>query len=242
MTQSRILLAVVAAVAAAAAFFFMVLSPKRDEIAKLDTDIAAKKAELTTNQQLVADYQTAKSGYRTAYASVVRLGKAVPVEDDVRSLMVQVDAAAGRSGVSFNTISVSSSGSAPAAAGTPGAFTPVPFSFTFTGSYFDLADFVRRLERFVSVSNSRIDVTGRLLQLQSLSLAPAGGGFPRIQASIGATSYLIPPGQGLTGGATPAAPGAAATAAPAATPAPAAPSTSPATPPTTTATVTGAVR
>lgn len=221
MTQSRILLAVVAAVVASAAFYFMVLSPKREEIAKIDGEIAAKKSELATNQQLVADYQTAKQGYRTAYASVVRLGKAVPVEDDVRSLVVQLDGAARRSGIEFQSINVGGgAGAAPAApaaaAGAPGAAAPVslppgatvgaagfpvmPFTFTFDGDFFKLSDFFRRLENFVSVRNQNVSVTGRLLTLDSLSLQPTE--FPNISATVSATTYLVSPMQGLTGGAT----------------------------------------
>jgi Tfp pilus assembly protein PilO len=255
VTQSRILLAVVAAVAASAAFFFMVLSPKRDEIAKLDADIAAKQTELTTNQQLVADYQTAKGSYRTAYASVVRLGKAVPVEDDVRSLVVQLDGAARKAGVNFQSISVgggSGGGAAPAPAAGAGAgattgaaqlppgatvgpagFPVMPFTFTFDGSFFKLSDFFRRLEDFVSVRNQNVSVTGRLLTLDSLSLQPTN--FPSITASVSATTYLVSPMQGLTGGATAQGPGTASPTTQAAATASAASAA------TTTATSTGAV-
>ena len=247
MTQSRILLTGVAAVAAAAAFFFLVLSPKREEIAKLDQQVTAKKAELATNQQLVSDYESAKIGYRTAYASVVRLGKAVPVDDDVRSLLVQIEKAADRSGVNFASISSSGGGAgtpAPAGDGAklpPGAtvgaagFPVMPFSFSFDGSFFRLSGFFRQLEKFVSVNNSRVNVTGRLLTLDSLSLAPTE--FPKITAQVKASSYLVSPMQGLTAGATPQGP-AASTATPAAS-APAAPA-APAAP--TTATSIGAAR
>ncbi|MEA3166072.1 MAG: hypothetical protein QOJ26_941 [Thermoplasmata archaeon] len=219
MTQSRTLLAVVAAVAASAAFFFLVLSPKRAEIAEVDKKVAAAKSELATNQQLVNDYEAAKTGYRTAYASVVRLGKAVPVDDDVRSLVVQLEGAAKAAKVDFQSISVgggAAGGATPAggdAAGAslppgatvgPAGFPVMPFTFTFDGSFFKLSDFFRRLENFVSVSNQRVNVTGRLLTLDSLTLQPTE--FPKISAQVGATSFLVSPLQGLTGGATPQGP------------------------------------
>ena len=219
--QSRILLTVVAAVAAAAAFFFLVLSPKREQIATLDGQIATAKTELASNQQLVADYQQAKAGYRTAYASVVRLGKAVPVDDDIRSLVVQLDGAAKASKVNFQSINVEGDGAAasapaaPAAAGAAGApaatlpagatvgaagFPVMPFTFTFDGSFFRLSDFFKRLESFVSVRNQNVSVTGRLLTLDSLTLQPTT--YPNITAQVGASSFLVSPMQGLTGGAT----------------------------------------
>ena len=41
---------------------------------------------------------------------MVRLGKAVPEDDDVRSLLVQIDAEAGGADVDFRTIQVGGSG------------------------------------------------------------------------------------------------------------------------------------
>ena len=47
MTRTnKILLAVVATVGALIAFYFLALAPKRDQIAALDADIAAKTTEL----------------------------------------------------------------------------------------------------------------------------------------------------------------------------------------------------
>ncbi len=99
MTKNKtLLIAVVAAAAATAAFWFLALSPKREEAASLSTKITAKQSELTTAQQTLAGYKKSKSAYGKNYASVVRLGKAVPEDDDVRSLLVQIDAQAGGAG------------------------------------------------------------------------------------------------------------------------------------------------
>ena len=62
------------------------------------TKITAKQSELTTAQQTLAGYKKSKDDYGKNYASVVRLGKAVPEDDDVRSLLVQLDAQAGGGG------------------------------------------------------------------------------------------------------------------------------------------------
>ena len=83
----------------------------------------------------------------------------------------------------------------------------MPFSFTFSGGFFDLSSFFAKLEHFVTVNNKHVDVTGRLLRLESSSIAPASAGFPDMQAEIGAATYLVPPSQGVTGAPRP--PGAA---------------------------------
>ena len=185
---------------------------------------------------------------------IARLGKAVPADDDVRSLLVQVNSAAKRAGVDFRTISVGGAGAptaGPDAAGKapavkpppPGAttvgtagFSTMPFTFAFKGSFFELGKFFNRIDSFVAVKGQGLDVTGRLLLLNSITLVPdAEKGFPALSADVSANSYLLPSAEGLTAGATPEGPTAAAAAAPG-SPEPTAPAT------TTTATISGATR
>jgi hypothetical protein len=251
----KILIAVAVTVAATAAFWFLALAPKREEAASLATKIDAKQVELTAAQATLGSYQKARESYSTNYATVVRLGKAVPEDDDLRSLMVQLDAAAGSTGVDFRKVEVRADATAAAATttGTPAAgavspppgavavgtagFSAMPFNFAFEGHFSNLSQFFSRMERFVTLRNDRMNVTGRLLRLESIDLKVEQDGFPQIRAEIGASSYLVPPTQGLTAGATPQGP-AATTPAAGATPAPAG---GPAVP-TSPATVTGATR
>jgi hypothetical protein len=245
--RNSMLLAVVAVAAVVGAYWFMLLAPKRELATTLSSQIALKETELQTAQADEAKNLRARASYRSNYATVARLGKAVPPDDDVRSLMVQIDGAAGSSHVDFRSISVgSASGPATATepgkvAGPPGSivgsagFSTMPFSLAFRGSYFNLGGFFQRLDRFVAVNDRGIDVTGRLVVLNGITLEPDGA-FPNIKAQISATTYLVPTTEGLLAGATPAAPGTGATgAAGKTTPAPAAPAT-------TTATISGATR
>jgi hypothetical protein len=249
MTRTnKILLAVVAAVGAVCAFYFLALAPKRDEVARLDTAIAAKQTEVEQARQTLAGYEQARASYKSNYATLARLGKAVPADDDVRSLLVQLETAADRAGVDFEKIELGTglagASAAPPPADAPktselasapgsvpvagGALSAMPFSFTFNGHFFELSSFLARLEHFVSVNNQRIDATGRLLRLESIQVGPAATGFPDMQAQIGAATYLVPPVEGVPGAAAPDA------AQPAGTP------SSGTTPPTTTATAGGA--
>jgi hypothetical protein len=222
---TKLLIPAVIAVAAAAAFWFLVLAPKRDEISKLDAQISQQETAAAQAEQQAASYQQAKDNYRKNYATVARLGKAVPADDDVRSLLVQLDETATKSKVAFRALSVSggSSGAADSSAKTgggtgelapaPGAvpvgsagFSAMPFSFTFSGSFFRLSDFFTRLERFVTVQNDNIEVTGRLLLLGSIAITPDSGDLDNLQAQVGASTYLVPATQGVTAGASPTGP------------------------------------
>ncbi len=104
--RNSMLLVGVVAVAAVAAYWMLALTPKREQAAKLSHSISAKQSNLKEAQAQLATYEQARSGYKANYSLVARLGKAVPADDDVRSLLVQVNAAAGKSKVDFRTISV----------------------------------------------------------------------------------------------------------------------------------------
>ena len=250
-SRNRLILGLVAGVAALAAFWFLVLSPKQQEASALRESIDSTQAEVAKLRAETGKLQAAKSSHDVDYASVVRLGKAVPTDDDVGSLVVQLDSAAKRSGVDFRSVQLSGGAGTttppPAAAGAgtaqattaklppgasvgPAGFPTMPFSFEFTGQFFTLSNFFSRLERLVRVDGERIDVSGRLLTVDAFSLKAGESGFPSVVATIGATAYLIPREESMPLGATPQA-------AAGAVPADAGPATTPVT-----ATTTGAIR
>jgi Tfp pilus assembly protein PilO len=223
---NKILVTVVAAALAVAGFYFLALAPKREQLVKLDKDIAAKQAELAQARLNLATYEEARAGYKTNYAKLVRLGKAAPADDDVHSLLVQLESTADRSGVGFEKIELGTASVAAPTAGQPesqpaagelasapgsvpvagGVLSAMPFSFSFSGSFFDLSAFFTRLEHFVTVNNERIDATGRLLRLETLKIAPSTAGFPNMEAQIGAATYIVPPVEGVEGAPAPGSP------------------------------------
>jgi hypothetical protein len=200
----RILLVAVLALGAVGGYWKLGLAPKRAEAQKLDQELATQEAQLAQTQGLIATYQGTQKDYKANYATMVRLGKALPTDDDTRSLMVQLDTSAKRSGIDFDTINLNAGSGAGASAGaatttapTPGAinagaYSAMPFSFGFVGTFETLGNFLSRLERFVSVDGDKINVSGRLLRVESVTLQPADKGWPGLSAKVGASSYIVP--------------------------------------------------
>jgi Tfp pilus assembly protein PilO len=216
---TRLLIGVVLIAAAGAAYWMLLLSPKRKDAADLETKISVVQAQVAQAQQTLAEYKGAKAKYANDYAQIVRLGKATPADDDTRSLVVQVDAAAKRSGIDFQTIDLVSGAAAPAAGSTvatasassgtlapgavnEGAFAQLPFNLTFTGEYAELGNFFSRIERFVTLRGDQVEVNGRLLRIEQIELLPAADGWPFIQANVGASAYIVPKDADKTAGAT----------------------------------------
>ena len=176
------------AIAAVDGYWKFDVAPKRAEAAELERKVATQQAELAQTQALIATYEGARAAYKDNYSTVVRLGKAVPSDDDTRSLVVQLDAAAKRSDVDFDTINVngrrrrrdaaSDDATSRRAPINAGAFSAMPFRFSFTGDFGTLGNFFARLERFVSLKGEEIDVSGRLMRVERSSYARAEGGWP----------------------------------------------------------------
>lgn len=279
--RDRRILLVLVPVVLLIAYWFLLLSPKRNDLKSArDEQHAAEQARDQAVAQ-AAQLEHARVTFARDYATVVRLGKAIPATVDSPSLLVQLDRAAKGTHIDFDSVTFGAraASTAPAAAPTtqapsqpngnaaaggapaqtapgqtvenaentvtqanqsntagdtsttttattttatastaPAALETVPLTFNFQGSYFDLADFFHRLKRFVYVVNDKINVNGRLLTIDTLTFAPSTstsgtdtGSNGQLSATVGATVYLTPAGQGVTAGATPSRPGGTAT-------------------------------
>jgi len=221
-TRDRTVIMLVALVVVLGGVWLEVVSPERKKASNLNAQIATAQAQLSTAEKQLGEARGAQSRYAAAYESIVNLGKAVPPTQEVPSLIYQVAQASDSKRVNFSAIASGSTGgasttsaSASSAAGAAAsAFTQLPFTLTFNGGFFELEHLLRQLADFTTMSGpGNIDVSGRLLTVQSVKLALASGdGFSNsneLTGTITADAYVLPAGQGLTAGASPSAPGAA---------------------------------
>lgn len=94
----------------------------------------------------------------------------------------------------------------------PAGLAVMPYTLSFSGDFFQIADFMKGIDSLVHTRTNQVAVDGRLVTLDGFALtAAAENGFPHLSANFAVTTYLTPPGQGLTAGATPTAPAPVAT-------------------------------
>ena len=220
--RDRLVVIIVAVLVVLGAGWLLVVSPERKKAATLQNEVNAASAQLSSAEGQLAAARTAQARYSAAYASVVRLGKAVPAGREVPALLYELAQASGQKHVDLSSVVYGSSGSA-AATPTAGAsqaastslagFTQMPFTFVFTGTFNDLYNLFTQLNRFTLRSASgNLQVNGRLLTIQSAKLTPVTGsetgkkGPELLTGTITATAYVLPASQGLTGGATASSP------------------------------------
>ena len=121
---------------------------------------------------------------------------------------------AGSSATATATGSSSSTPAAPtqAAAATlpPGAsvgaagFPTMPFAFTFDGTFADMEHLLETVQRFVRVNGSTVNVNGRLLTIDGISLIPQD--TTHVTATIAATAFVLPASASTTSSSTGTAP------------------------------------
>jgi len=102
--RDQYILMAVGIVGALAAFWLLALSPKRKEVSSLDKDLSSAKQSLTQSQQEKVQFAQAQVQFPALYASLGRLGKAVPANQDMPSLLVQLNHAAATANVDFRSV------------------------------------------------------------------------------------------------------------------------------------------
>lgn len=268
--RDKKVLAIVAAIVVLGGYWFLVLGKKRSAIKEAEAAQVAAQAELASAQTAETAALKVAKVKPAAYSRLLRLGKAIPVDDDFQSLLVQVNDITAASGVMFVSLTAAS-GSVPAVgatgsttcdAGASGASAAAPaapaspatgasgstgstaesgygkardkakaataesnaateaaeaaakaaecadsptltdiaakaaglqaesYSFVFNGSFYRLKDVYNGLLDFVTVENGKVGVTGRLLDINSISMSISE--FPMLNANVQITGYKLP--------------------------------------------------
>lgn len=89
-----------------AVYWFLILSPKRKEAHKLSAQVTKVQQARDAAVSQANTLEQAKANFASQYAAMVRLGKAIPTQVDMPSLIVQLDGAAHGTGIQFGDIKV----------------------------------------------------------------------------------------------------------------------------------------
>jgi Tfp pilus assembly protein PilO len=89
----------------------------------------------------------------------------------------------------------------------PAGLGVMPYRLAFSGDFFQIADFIKKIDSLVHTGDAEIAVNGRLMTLDGFALnADPELDFPHLDATFMVTTFVTPPTQGITAGASPAAP------------------------------------
>jgi Tfp pilus assembly protein PilO len=161
--------------------YWLLIHPKRAEAARLGDEI-----ELLENQVRVATLNARKeeTAVKIRVADLFALAKAMPDDEDMPGVILEVNATASAAGIEFVSIAPQT----PIATAT--GYHVIPIALKFEGNYFDLTDFLFRLRNHVAVRDGRLAVRGRLFTLDMLDFHEGAGGFPHIEADLTVAAYV----------------------------------------------------
>jgi Tfp pilus assembly protein PilO len=178
----------VVAIVLIVAWYFLLFSPAQRKISDLDSQVTSAQSALDMANQEVVKLESYKKTAPQSRAEIVRLGKMLPESEGVPGLIIELSKTAEASGVSMTSISRGTT-----TLGTP--FGIQALTIQVTGRYFDVEDFLYRLEEYVAFRNASFRVTGRLLQVTQLTMqantsSTSTSGSPPLAVTIGLNAYL----------------------------------------------------
>jgi type IV pilus assembly protein PilO len=164
--------------------WFFLINPLRSDIADVDMSIEDERTALAAGQAQLAQAEATREEGAANRGLLLELAKMVPEEEQIPSLLLQIQDLADQSGIDFIAV-------------TPGSpiqsdgFDIIPLELEFSGTYFDLSDFVYRAEQMVAGPGRLLAVKTLDLQLGQDSEQATGGAAVSPELDVNMTMYAF---------------------------------------------------
>ncbi len=172
---AAILLATTVVLAGAA--WFLAVGPKRSEASKLQATIQTKQSEIASAEQ-----ERAASTQRVS-AGAGQLLTAMPTEAAMPQVLDELNALAGKAGVTLDTVT-------PATAVPGTGYTAIPLSVVVDGRFFPVQRFLALVRTRVETGKTRLRASGRLFDIQSVQLVQTEPA-PSVTATLGLRAFYL---------------------------------------------------
>jgi Tfp pilus assembly protein PilO len=143
MKRSQILLSSLSAVLVIALFYFLLFQPAQEEVAELEIQIAAELQQQATLNQEIARLRAVREQAPEVEAELAAAEAIVPRDAALPSALRQLQIAADESGIVMQSITTSRPNQLPDALE---GLSSVDVSVQLVGGYFQVVDFLRRVE------------------------------------------------------------------------------------------------
>lgn len=179
MTRAATLLAVLAAVALLVVSFLFLIKPKMDEVVELEAQAEDIRTQQQTTQSQITALEQVRATSPNIESELAAVGAIVPDSPALPATLRQLQMAADESGVTL----ISVAPGAPSAAGVAEVpeLSVISLSLSLEGGYFQIVDFLRRLEDPV--------ITARGMMVVDLAVAPAE--YPTLAVTMSAQMFSM---------------------------------------------------
>lgn len=198
--QARMIVGIVlAGVAIIAVLWVVAIGPKRADRGGVTANVAAQQQRVDDARKQVADYRAARRQFPGMLSELKRLDIAVPSRGAIAQLLRQLQRKARARDSSLQLAALKTAaaapGTTPAAPGAttgPSGLQALPFTFEYTGDYFDLVSILRAVRASVQARSGDLKIDGRLLTIDGLTFKRPTGSGKLTQAIVSATAYIAP--------------------------------------------------
>lgn len=189
MSRQVLLLSALGAVLLLVAFYFLAWAPQSERIAEIETEIEATLAQQAQTTTRIRALEEVRARAPEIEAAIGATDALIPRDPALPSALRQLQLAADDSGVTLLTVA----SGRPTAVGEGGA-AELTVTISMTGSYFQVVDFLRRVED--------PSITPRAILWSTAAVSVAE--YPELSVSLSGSMYaVLPP---TTAPAAPAAP------------------------------------
>jgi Tfp pilus assembly protein PilO len=174
--------------------YTMVVAPQGVKAAKLQKQADSVQFQIYKRQ---AEIKKGLHPPTIETADLFRLARAMPDRTDMPGIILTLSDLARSSGIKFDLIEPASGGAVPS-----GSYETDRIHLLFNGDFYGLSDFLYRLRSLVTVHDGKLQASGRLFNVDTVTFNVPANSFPKISAELFVNAYVY----GSTAPATPAAP------------------------------------
>jgi Tfp pilus assembly protein PilO len=168
----------------AIAGYFMLISSKRSEAKDLKAQTAQVQAQVDKNR--ASAFGRALPAVKAA--TVYRLAQAMPKDVEMSNVILQLNQIAEDTGITFDEIT-------PQAPTQDTNYDVHPITVVFTGTYYNLSDFLLRVRNLVRVHDGKLISNGRMFAVTGVSFTEADQKFPYLSANLTIDAFVLGSGQ-----------------------------------------------
>lgn len=160
--------------------FTILLKPKISQLSEISAIQQQEEQKFDTLNATIIRLKSVKQRTQEIEARLAEIGKAIPETAEVPSLLVDLQDIANEADIDFLSIR-------PSSLTEQDGYAISPFEITINGYFYDLVDFLYRLEKLP-----------RLLKVTKITISEGEAGLPNISVSITANAFVLSKGQAVT--------------------------------------------
>jgi Tfp pilus assembly protein PilO len=160
----------------------LVIAPQGAKAAKLQQSADAVQLEIYKRRAEL------KKGLRPPTietADLFRLARAMPDRTDMPGIILTLSDLARSSGIKFDLIEPVSGGATQS-----GSYETDRIHLLFNGDFYGLSDFLYRLRSLVTVHDGKLEASGRLFNVDTVTFNVLTDSFPKISAELFVNAYV----------------------------------------------------